>query len=229
MLTDDGIIVLNKPTQMSSNKAVQIVKHILKPNKIGHMGTLDPLGSGVLILGINKSTKLFDKFLSETKTYRAIFYFGKETDTLDSEGMIIRTIDCDITIDQVNAVCKKFIGKFEQMPPLYSAKKVNGKKAYELARKGEYVKLKTRLIEIYDIKCINEIKRNTFMFEITCSGGTYIRSICRDMATELSTCGTMLAIVRTRCGKYDISESCTIEDIKNDNFKLLNAKEGEIL
>ncbi len=228
MITDDGIILLNKPTQMSSNKAVQIVKHIINPNKIGHMGTLDPLGSGLLILGINKATKLFATFLKEIKTYKTIFYFGEQTDTLDSEGQIVKKIAKDISLKQVKCICKEFIGKFDQMPPVYSAKKVHGEKAYELARKGESVKLNTRTIEIFDIQCLSKIKNNTFLFEITCSSGTYIRSICRDMAVKLSTCGTMLAIVRTRCGEYDISQSCTLDDIKNGKFKIFNTKEGEI-
>ena len=224
----DGIIVLNKPTQMSSSKAVQIVKYALKPKKIGHMGTLDPLGSGVLILGVNKATKLFDKFLNKTKTYKTIFYFGKQTDTLDSEGNVIKEIPCDIKLDDVINITKSFVGEFDQLPPMYSAKKINGKKAYDLARKGETFELKTRRVIIYDIKCLSQVDKNTFMFEITCSGGTYIRSLCRDMAQKLSTCGTMLAIVRTRCGDYGIDESCTLEDIKNGNFKLIETKEGEI-
>ena len=228
MLDKDGIIVLNKPTGMSSNKAVQIVKSMLKPKKIGHMGTLDPLGSGVLILGINKGTKLFDRFLNETKTYRTIFYFGKETDTLDSEGKIINTCDRVVSISDVDLVCKKFIGEFDQLPPNYSAKKINGKKAYELARKGEEVKLRPRRVTIYDIKNLGMVAGNTYAFEITCSGGTYIRSICRDMAKELSTCATMLAIIRTRCGEYDISRSCTLEDIKVGSFNFIETKEVKV-
>ena len=221
MLTDNGIIVLNKPTNMSSSQAVQKVKHILKPNKIGHMGTLDPLGSGVLILGINKCTRLFDSFLKHTKTYRAIFYFGEQTDTLDSEGKVIKKNMCDIKIEDVQNLCPKFIGKFDQIPPQYSAKKINGKKAYQLARSGEEIQLKPRAIEIYDLSCKAQLKKNTFLFEITCSSGTYIRSLCRDFAEALSTYGTMLAIVRTKSGDYDITQSCTIADIEKGNYKIL--------
>ncbi len=219
MFEKNGIIVLNKPTGMSSSLAVQIVKRTIKPNKIGHLGTLDPLGTGILLIAVNKATKLFDEYLKKDKTYRAVFYFGKETDTLDSEGKVIKENDVDISLNRLVEVSKKFEGEFEQMPPLYSAKKINGKKAYELARQGKEVQLKTRHIHIYSCKVLSQIKKNTFMFEIKCSSGTYIRSICRDIANALSTYGIMLAIIRTKCGIYTLNDSCTLEDIKNNNYK----------
>lgn len=219
MFDKNGIIVLNKPTGMSSSLAVQIVKRTLRPNKIGHLGTLDPLGTGMLMLALNKSTKLFDEYLKKNKTYKAIFYFGKETDTLDSEGPVINKNSLNVTLEQVKEVAKLFVGEFDQMPPLYSAKKINGKKAYELVRLGKQVELKTRRVTIYKCDVLYEVAPNTFMFEIYCSSGTYIRSICRDIAYKLSTYGTMLSIIRTTCGDYTISDSCTLEDIKSGNFK----------
>ena len=218
MFDKNGIIVLNKPTGMSSSLAVQIVKRILKPSKIGHMGTLDPLGSGVLLLGLNKGTKLFDDYLKKDKTYRAIFYFGKETDTLDSEGEVVNKNDVIISLEQVKKVAESFVGDFEQLPPKYSAKKINGKKSYELARQGKEVELKTRKVSIYKCEVLHQVMPNAFMFEISCSSGTYIRSICRDIAYKLSTYGTMLAIIRTRCGSFSLKDSCAIEDIKNNKF-----------
>ena len=220
MFDKNGIIAVNKPTGMSSSLAVQIVKRAIKPQKIGHMGTLDPLGSGVLLLGVNKGTKLFDEYLNKTKTYRAVFYFGKETDTLDSEGIVINKNQVIITFEQVKDVCKKFVGEFDQMPPKYSAKKINGQKAYDLARQGKEFELKTRRVNIYSCDALYQVAPNTFMFEITCSGGTYIRSICRDMAYELSTYGTMLAIIRTKCGSFDINQAYTLEEIKQGNFNI---------
>lgn len=220
MFDKNGIIVVNKPTGMSSSLAVQIVKRSIKPQKIGHMGTLDPLGSGVLLLGVNKGTKLFDEYLNKTKTYRAVFYFGKETDTLDSEGIVINKNQAIITFEQVKDVCKKFVGEFDQMPPKYSAKKINGQKAYDLARQGKEFELKTRRVNIYSCEVLYQVSPNTFMFEITCSGGTYIRSICRDIAYSLSTYGTMLAIIRTKCGSFDINQAYTLEEIKQGNFKI---------
>ena len=207
----NGLIVLNKPTGMSSSLAVQIVKRAIKPNKIGHLGTLDPLGSGVLVLAVNKATKLFDEYLQKTKTYKAVFYFGKETDTLDSEGKVVSKNDVNITLDEVTNV----------------AKKLNGKKAYELARQGKDVELKTRHVTIYSCEVLYEVAKNTFMFEITCSGGTYIRSICRDIAYKLSTYGTMLAIIRTRCGDFKIQDSFTLEEIKQDKYDFVEITKGE--
>ena len=219
MFEKNGIIVLNKPTGMSSSLAVQIVKRNIHPNKIGHLGTLDPLGTGILLLAVNKATKLFDEYLNKNKTYRAVFYFGKETSTLDSEGEIINKNDSNITLEQVQEVAKQFVGEFDQLPPLYSAKKINGKKAYELAREGKSVELKTRHVSIYSCNVLYEVKPNTFMFEIHCSSGTYIRSICRDIAYKLSTYGTMVSIIRTTCGDYTLNDSCTLEDIKSQNYK----------
>ena len=221
MFDKNAIILINKPTGMSSSLAVQIVKRALKPNKIGHMGTLDPLGSGLLILGVNKATKLFDAFLNKVKTYRAVFYFGKETDTLDSEGQIINICNTNVTLEQVNECCKNFVGEFDQIPPKYSAKKINGKKAYELARQGNEFELKTRHVTIYSCDVLYQISNNTFMFEITCSGGTYIRSLCRDIAYSLSTCGTMVAIIRTKCGDYKLNDANTLEEIKSGNYKYI--------
>ncbi len=219
MFEKNGIIVLNKPTGMSSSLAVQIAKRILKPNKIGHLGTLDPLGTGVLLLAVNKATKLFDAYLNKTKTYRAIFAFGKETDTLDSEGEVINKNDVSVTLEQVREIAKHFVGEFDQLPPRYSAKKINGKNAYELARKGEDFELKTRHVVIYSCDVLYKVQDNAFMFEIKCSAGTYVRSICRDIAYKLSTYGTMLAIIRTICGDYTIKDSCTLGDIRENNFK----------
>lgn len=218
MFERNGIIVLNKPTGMSSSLAVQVVKKILKPNKIGHLGTLDPLGTGVLLLAVNKATKLFDEYLNKTKTYRAIFSFGFETDTLDSEGKIINKNDVKISIDQVRNIAKQFVGEFDQIPPKYSAKKINGKNAYELARAGKEFELRTRHIVIYSCDVLYQVKENTFMFEIKCSAGTYIRSICRDIAYKLSTYGVMLSIIRTICGDYTIQDSCTLEQIRENDF-----------
>ena len=122
-------------------------------------------------------------------------------------------------IEDVKEISKSFVGEFDQLPPKYSAKKVNGKNAYELARKGEEFELKTRHVIIYSCDVLYQIEKNTFMFEIKCSAGTYIRSICRDIAYKLSTYGTMLGIIRTICGDYSLDDSCTLEQIRENNFK----------
>ena len=221
MFDKNAIINLNKPTGMSSFLAVKKVARLLGVKKAGHMGTLDPYGTGVLLVGVNKGTKLFDEYLKKTKTYVAVFHFGYETDTLDSEGQIIKENDVKVNSDSINEALKSFIGKQNQMPPQYSAKKVNGQKACDIARNGGSVELKSKEIEIYDIKLIREFSDNNFQFEIICSAGTYIRSICRDLAYKLSTYGTMISIVRTKCGVFCIENSCTLEDISCGNVKYL--------
>lgn len=221
MFEKNAIINLNKPTGMSSFLAVKKVARLLGVKKAGHMGTLDPLGTGVLLVGVNKGTKLFDEYLKKIKTYVAVFHFGYETDTLDSEGSIINQNDTVVTENDIREILPVFVGRQLQMPPAFSAKKINGKKACDLARKGEAVELKPKEIEIYKIDLIRSFGNNNFQFEITCSSGTYVRSICRDIACKLSTYGTMLSIIRTKCGSFDISNSCTLADIQNEKISYL--------
>lgn len=221
MFDKNAIINLNKPTGMSSFFAVKKVARLLGVKKAGHMGTLDPYGSGVLLIGVNKGTKLFDEYLKKDKTYLATFYFGVETDTLDSEGEIVSEKESNITEEQIKNIIPKFIGVQSQMPPVFSAKKINGKKAYELAREGKEISLKPKVIEIYNIELIRDFNNGCFEFKIRCSSGTYIRSLCRDMAKELSTCGTMVSIIRTTCGAFDIKDSCTLADIENGKISYM--------
>lgn len=215
------IVLINKERGISSNKVVNKVKYLLKAKKAGHLGTLDVLGEGLLLVTIGKATKLFDYFLNKDKVYKTIFKFGETSDTLDLEGEITNRDDKVVTIDMIERVIPSFIGKQAQMPPSYSAKKIHGRKAYELAREGKDVKLKTKNIEIYDLKCTRELDKNTFEFLVHCSSGTYIRSLCRDIASSLSTYGIMYAIQRTKCGGFDIKDSYTLEDIEKNKFKVI--------
>lgn len=219
-----GIVLVNKPTGVSSNKVVNIVKFSLKAKKCGHLGTLDLEGEGLLPVTVNNATRLFDYFLNKTKTYETIFVFGFETDTLDTSGQVVKQKECHIKKSDVEKAINSMIGKYDQMPPLYSAKKVNGKVAYKEARRGNSVELKTKQIEIYDFKLLEQCAENVFKFSITCSSGTYIRSICRDLAEKLSTYGSMQCILRTRCGEFDIKDSYSLEDIKNGNFKMISCE-----
>ena len=220
----NGIILLNKPAGISSNSAVNKVKHMLAANKAGHLGTLDVLGEGLLPITINKATKLFDYFLQNDKSYITVFKFGQTSPTLDLEGPLTEEDPTlNLQSSDIEKILNKFIGKQNQMPPTYSAKKINGKKAYQLAREGIEASLKPKQIEIYNIKLLKKIEKNTFEFEIDCSSGTFIRSICRDMAQELSTCGVMQRIIRTRCGIFDLKDSYTLQDIENGKFTLIGA------
>ena len=217
----NGVILVDKPKGISSNTVVNIVKHALKADKAGHLGTLDVAGHGLLPVTLGKSTKLFDYFLGKDKVYEASFKFGIETDTFDLEGTIVKKDNKKITMNDIIGVIQKLIGRQNQMPPAYSAKKINGQKAYDLARRGEEVKLKPKEIEIYDLKVLKQLDENEFLFQIHCSSGTYIRSLCRDMADLLSTCGVMSDIKRTRCGDFKIEDAFSLEDIKSGNYQII--------
>lgn len=219
----NGIILINKERGISSNSVVNKVKHMLQADKAGHLGTLDVLGEGLLPVTLGKGTKLFDYFLNKDKVYKTVFRFGYTTKTLDLEGEVINKNDKVVTLDELNQVLYKFIGKQNQMPPIYSAKKINGKKAYQLARNGvNEINLKPKEIEIYSINIAKQLDINTFELNIHCSSGTYIRSLCRDIASSLSTFGVMLSIQRTKCGDFSIDASYTLDDVKNGKFQIIS-------
>lgn len=211
-----GIINVIKPAGMTSQQCVNIVKHKVNANKAGHLGTLDPSGSGVLPICINKATRLFDYYLGKDKVYRAVFVFGKETDTLDSDGNVVKESGFVPSLQDINNILDKFVGKLEQIPPNYSRKCVNGVRAYELARNNENFVLAPKLIEIYNLKCLNQISDNSFLFEIHCSSGTYIRSLVRDIAYALNTVGYMGAIIRLKSGNFSIENAVCLEQVDNN-------------
>lgn len=212
-----GIICVYKPCGVSSNFVLTQLKRSLNLKKLGHLGTLDPLACGVLPVMVNKGTKLFDYYLNKTKVYRAIFTFGKETDTLDSEGEIIKKSDYIPSVEEINNIVSKMIGDLEQIPPNFSAKNVNGKRAYELARKGEIFQLKPKKVKIEDFKLVKQINHASFLFEIVCSSGTYIRSLARDLGQILNSCAFMSALIRVESGNFDILKSTYYKDLTKDN------------
>ncbi len=216
-----GIINLNKPDGISSNDAVNKVKKILKYRKVGHLGTLDPLGCGVLPITVGKATKLFDLYLKKDKVYRAVFVFGTETDTLDSEGKVTNTSKTIPTLRDIESVIPKLVGNICQIPPKYSSKSVNGVRAYNLIRNNIDFDLPPKNIQIYSIKLIKQINNNSFMFDIHCSAGTYIRSICRDMAYELNTFSYMGAIIRLKAGEFTVNSSVTLQDLESNTQNCL--------
>ena len=214
----NGIINVYKPSGISSNYCLTILKKNLGIKKIGHLGTLDPLACGVLPVMINKGTKLFDFYLNKTKTYRAIFTFGLETNTLDSEGEIIKSTNVVPNIEVINKAKQKLIGKINQIPPNFSAKNLNGVRAYNLAREGKIFNLAPKKVEIYYINLITQINENSFLFEIKCSSGTYIRSIARDLGELCNTCAYMGALIRTESGNFNILNSTYVKDLTNNNL-----------
>lgn len=217
----NGIILLNKDRGISSNGVVNKVKHLVGADKAGHLGTLDVLGEGLLPITLGKGTKLFDYYLNKDKVYRTIYKFGETTDTLDLETEVTQKNDVVVTSEMLQIILPKFIGKQQQMPPKYSAKKIKGRTAYSLVRAGVEFELQPKEIEIYSIKLIKQIEFNTFEFEVHCSSGTYIRSLCRDIAESLSTFGVMSFIQRTKCGNFNIKDSYTLQDIKDGKFSII--------
>ena len=208
----NGFLNLYKPSGVSSAYVLNAVKRVLKRQPVGHMGTLDPLASGVLPVAIGKSTRLFDYLLDKTKRYTATIEFGYETDTLDLEGAIIKTTEAIPTEEEVVFAASKMNGDIMQLPPIYSAKCVNGKRSYELARKGKEVEHTTKKVHISYVNVIEKITDRKYKIEIECKGGTYIRSIARDLGYMCNSFATMTSLVRTASGIFDISGSISAEE-----------------
>ena len=227
----DGIIIINKPKNNTSHDIVKKVRKILN-EKVGHTGTLDPNATGVLPLLIGKGTELSKYLINHNKTYEAILQLGEKRDTGDSEGRIIEektVIESCLNRTNIENVFKNFIGIQEQIPPMYSAIKVNGKKLYEYARKGEKIEILPRKIEIYSLELLNlDNQKKQIEFRVKCSKGTYIRTLCEEIANELQTVGYMKELKRTEVGEFNIKDSITIEEleniIKNYNFEKDNVK-----
>ncbi len=208
-----GLINVYKPKGYTSQDVVSVVRKILHTREVGHMGTLDPQGEGVLLVGVGKGARLFDLMLKKEKVYEAEFDFGYETDTLDGDGVVIDRINVIPTKEDIIRVCDSMIGECDQLPPKYSAKNINGRRAYDLAREGKDFTLRPCRISIFDLKLIKKTGDNKYLFRIHCSGGTYIRSICRDVAYELNSLATMTSIKRLNCGHFSINESIKLEDL----------------
>lgn len=222
-----GVVNINKPVGTTSSNVVVKIKKLLNIKKVGHMGTLDPLAQGVLPICIGKATRLFDYFLKKQKTYIAQFKFGEQTDTLDLEGNIIKKSNIKPTLQQVNKALSHFIGEIEQVPPMFSSKKINGKKAYDLARKGEEVNLQPCKITIFEYKTLKQISEDTFEFLITCSAGTYIRCLGRDLGEKLNTCATMVSLIRTKTGPFLIENALDYDTLTKEILQnnLISLKE----
>lgn len=216
-----GVVNLNKPKGWTSRDAVNKVRNLLKVKDAGHFGTLDPQGEGVLLIGVGKATRLFDPMLKKDKVYRADFAFGYETDTLDGEGEIVRTTNIIPTAVEIEEKLSSFVGKQLQIPPQYSAKSVGGVRAYQLARRGESVTLVPSEVEIFSTKLIADKGNGVFEIELHCSAGTYVRSVCRDLAYSLGSLATMTSITRLRVGAFTLEQSVTIEEVERMGEKVL--------
>ncbi len=213
----DGILVINKSKGLTSNDIVKKVKKILN-TKVGHTGTLDPNATGVLPLLLGNATKISKYLINHDKEYEAVIKLGAKTTTADVEGEIIEEKEVNkekLKKENIEEVLKSFIGKQQQIPPIYSAIKVNGKKLYEYARQGKEVEIKARNIEIYDLKLLKiDSKNDELTINVKCSKGTYIRSLCEDIAVKLETLGYMKELNRIQVGEFNIKDSVTIEEFK---------------
>jgi len=211
-----GFINVYKPSGLSSSAVVVKLKKQFHIDKIGHMGTLDPLASGVLPIAIGKATRMFNYFLEKNKTYVATFEFGFQTNTLDLDGEVVKTSDCIPTKSEIVKKLRQFIGYISQIPPDFSAKSVNGVRSYNLARAGQQVELKPQkvCIERFELLSCND---KQYTFEITCSSGTYIRALGRDLAESLNSVCTMVKLERIESGVFNIKNATTMDDILKSN------------
>ncbi len=220
----DGILLINKEKNMTSHDVVNKVRRVFHTKKVGHCGTLDPDATGVLVLCVGKATKALQFLTSEEKQYIATLSLGKSTDTYDASGKVIE--EKEFTgVENVEAVLKSFVGKQKQVPPIYSAIKVNGKKLYEYARNNQAVEIEPRDIEILDIELLN-IKDNTIQFKVDCSKGTYIRSLCVDIASSLGYPGHMSDLIRSRSGAFKLEDCYSLEQLENQNVEFLSLEEA---
>jgi tRNA pseudouridine55 synthase len=213
----NGILNINKSTGYSSFDVVRKVKKLAHTKKVGHTGTLDPEASGVLPICIGKATKFADYIMKADKVYRTHLKLGVVTDTYDKEGSIVSTSEVISDEDEIIKTIKSYIGKSKQIPPMYSALKINGQRLYSLARQGINVERKPRDIEIFSIDIL-EINIPDVIFDVKCSKGTYIRSLCYDIGEKLSCGGAMWGLIRLSSGFFTIENSVRLEDLTEDNI-----------
>ena len=226
----NGILIVNKPSGITSRDVVNIVGKTLNTKKVGHTGTLDPMATGVLVLCLGNALKVCELITANDKEYIAKVILGIETETLDTTSPIINTKKTNITKEEIEKILNSFKGSYLQEVPKYSAVKINGKKLYEYAREGKEIELPKKMVTIYDIQLISDITyyndTTSFYIKTTVSKGTYIRSLIRDIGYKLNTYGCMDSLERTRQGIFNIDNSYTLEEIKNNNYKLLSIEES---
>jgi len=213
----NGILNVFKPTGMTSFDVVRIIKKISHIKKVGHAGTLDPEASGVLPVCIGKATKAIDYIMGDFKIYETELKLGVITDTYDREGKILSESEVNLSENEIIQCINSFIGEIKQVPPMYSALKVNGKKLYELARAGIEIEREARAITIYDIE-IRSIEIPYVKFMVKCSKGTYIRSLCYDIGELLKCGGMMWNLQRTATGQFHIEDAINIQDLNEENI-----------
>ena len=216
-----GWLVLDKPQGMTSTQAVGAVKRLFEAQKAGHAGTLDPLATGILPIALGEATKTVPFAVDGEKAYRFTVRFGAETDTDDSEGAIVETSESRPSRAAIEAVLDDFTGEISQVPPRYSAIKIDGNRAYDLARSGAAVELEPRTVVIEDLRLVEMPDAETAVFEAECGKGTYVRAIARDMGRTLGCLGHVIALRRTRVGSFDETDAVGLDALQ------AAAQEGE--
>ncbi len=225
----DGIIVINKEKGCTSHDIVYKIRKMFN-TKVGHTGTLDPNATGVLPILLGKGTKISKYLIEHDKEYEVVLQLGVKTTTADEEGEIIEEKEVlkeSLEQLEIERILKSFIGKIKQMPPKYSAIKVNGRKLYEYARKGQEVEIKPREVEIYNIEITNiQKEKKQIEFKVSCSKGTYIRTLCEDIAEKMRTVGYMKELKRTKVGDFNIEQAITLGQLQEkENIKIITIEE----
>lgn len=217
----DGVLIVRKEPGYSSGDVVGKLRGILHQRRIGHTGTLDPAAEGVLPVCLGRATRLVDVLTDRTKTYRAVLLLGTQTDTQDTTGQVLRTVDLipdiaagRLTEETVRRAAEAFVGDYDQVPPMYSALKVNGKRLYELARQGIVTERRARRVQILSLT-VDEVQLPRVTMTVTCSKGTYIRTLCHDIGERLGCGGCMAHLLRTRVGQFTLEEALTLEEIRS--------------
>jgi len=220
----NGILLINKEKGITSSDVVIKLKHILNTKKVGHTGTLDPLAQGLMLVTVGKATKISNLLTEKYKEYIATFELGYQTDTYDTEGKVINKSNKQVERDEIIKVINSYKKTYLQEVPIYSSVKVNGKKLYEYARNNIEVELPKREVEIKDIEVLS-IEENKVRIRTFVSKGTYIRSLINDIGKSLETFATMTDLIRTKVDKYNLEDAYTLNDVENNNYKLLSIEE----
>ncbi len=212
----DKIINILKPPNMTSHDVVGRLRRLTRIKRIGHTGTLDPMAAGVLPVCIGKSTKIIEYFEQDAKTYRCEMTLGASTDTEDAWGTVLETSELVPTEEALRGAMMSFVGDIDQIPPMYSALKINGQKLYDLARQGKVVERQARRRTIHSIDIIDiNLEKKTVLYDVTCSKGTYIRTLCHDIGVQLGCFAHMSFLMRTQSGQFSLANAVTLEQLNN--------------
>ena len=211
----NGWLIIDKSANMGSTDVVNITRRMFNANKNGHAGTLDPFATGVLPVAFGEATKLIPYVTDGTKEYEFVLCFGAETASGDTESEIINTCEKIPTKEEILSVLHEFVGEIRQVPPAYSAIKINGQRAYDLVRQGKDVEIPERIVSIYDLQLLEMIAYNQAKFKVQCSKGTYVRTLGMDLAKKLGSLGHLRELRRTKCGVFSIDDTILLEKLKN--------------